>query len=245
MEGYPVLNNPPIVEAIIDIRVSPLVDVNENKISQIRTEAGEAYQSIQALRDINYKFRNASFEQSEIIIRGYLLQSLDGNNKGQFRVDGFTFNRLYPYTSWTDISRNAKMLWEIYKKILSPKQVTRVSTRYINQMQFQSSINEISQFLKTAPNMSMSLKADTKNFLTRATIENIDKQIAATITQTIEQEVTTGNTIVNLDIDVFSQRKFTIQNEQQMWETLEDLRKMKNDIFFESITKSTQNIFNQ
>ena len=50
----------------------------------------------------------------------------------QLRVDGFTFNRLKPYTSWEKIFPRAYRFWKKYLDCVEPVGVTRLATRYIN-----------------------------------------------------------------------------------------------------------------
>jgi uncharacterized protein (TIGR04255 family) len=243
---HPILKNPPIVEAIIDIRVSPVVAIDENKIFEIVSSMGTQYQSIAPLpmRDFKFTVRQASLERTETT-RGYIIQSLDGVNKSQFRIDGFTFNRLPPYTNWEEINQDAKTLWNLYKTKFSPKQISRIAVRYINQMQFDTDIEGIGQYLTTPPKLHEKFELTTKSVFMRATIEDVDKQMAATITQEINQNDSIGITVVILDIDAFSLRKFSIANEEMIWKNFEQLREMKNDIFYRSVTQSAIEFFNK
>jgi len=246
MEKQESLKNPPIVEAIIDIRVSPVVAVSESIIRAIVGDLDEHYQSIAPLpmRDLKVTVGKTALEKTETT-RGYIIQSLDGVNKSQFRIDGFTFNRLQPYTNWEEISRDAKTLWKLYKTKFSPKQISRIAVRYINQMQFDTDIEGISHYLTAPPKLHEIFELPTKNFLMRATIEDIDKQLASTITQEINQDDISGRTVVILDIEAFSTRKFSIANEELMWANFEQLRETKNNIFYKSITQHAIEIFNK
>jgi uncharacterized protein (TIGR04255 family) len=241
--NYEKLKRAPIVEAIIDIRVSPLVVVTKKEILKVREKIGERYPSIETLSAINVPMVGNKIEPPQRTIQGFLVKSIDGAYIGQFRTDGFAFNRLYPYTTWEDIKKNAIDLWEFYKECMSPKQIARVAVRYVNEMRFPVMFENINQFIETTPNLPSSLKTTTKNFLSRAFLEDIDKQRSANITQTIDQNPNLQETIVSLDIDAFSHRRFTLAREKQVWETLEELREMKNDIFFKSLTQKAINNF--
>ncbi len=243
---YHDLKSPPVVEAIIDIRVSPVVVISKENIQKIVEELGSEYQSFMPLpmRNISLTLKSTTLERLETV-RGYIVQTIDGLNKGQFRVDGFTFNRLSPYTSWEEVKQNAQRLWEAYKKAGKPKQISRIAVRYINQMQLDTDMEGINQYLAMPPNMCEKFKASTKSFFTQATIEDIDEQLAATIIQTINQNDNIGKTDVVLDIDAYSLRKFSISNSEQIWECFEKLRNLKNDIFYESITENAIKHFNQ
>ncbi|MFQ3597438.1 MAG: TIGR04255 family protein [Chloroherpetonaceae bacterium] len=242
---YPVLNHPPIVEAIIDIRVSPVVVISEEKIQKIMGDLSSRYQSITPLpmRNVSLTVERTRVKRLETI-RGYVVQTMDGFNKGQFRTDGFTFNRLPPYTRWEEIKAEAQMLWRAYKDAFTPKQLSRIAVRFINQMRFDGDVESVNQYLTILPSIPENLEATKKSVAIQATIENVDEQIAATIIQTITHDDNIGRTTVILDIDAYSLRKFTINNDAMIWEYFEKLRNLKNDIFYKSVTEKAINYFN-
>ena len=70
----------------------------------------------------------------------------------QFRINGFTFNRLKPYTSWGDILPQVKDLWSLYIDIASPESITRIAVRYINNIEIPKPDNIVfSDYLKVPP----------------------------------------------------------------------------------------------
>ena len=42
-----------------------------------------------------------------------------------FRADGFTYNRLQPYTSWDAVLPEALGLWELFVQTVVPVSITR------------------------------------------------------------------------------------------------------------------------
>jgi uncharacterized protein (TIGR04255 family) len=241
--NHPALKNPPIVEAIVDIRVAPPISLEQEQILLVKQKIGGQYQSIEALNVVDIALVGMQMEKPRTTVRGYLIKSIDQVNIAQFRVDGFAFSRLSPYTTWEELNRNAKQMWALYEDTFSPKQIVRIAVRYVNQMRFPVTIQEASQYLKISPSLPEDMRMKTKSFLTRTFIEDIDKQISASITQTLDENPNKIETIASLDIDTFSHRKFTPEN-QEIWTTFDELRVMKNKIFFESITTEAQNLFN-
>ena len=67
-------------------------------------------------------------------IVGFQFRSADGLDIAQFRVDGFIYNRLKPYTSWDAIFPRATDLWEAYRRVAAPQMVTRLALRYLNRI---------------------------------------------------------------------------------------------------------------
>jgi len=62
------------------------------------------------------------------------------------------------------------------------------------------------------------------------------------ITQTMEKPTENQRLPLILDIDVFSEISF-INSDEEMWNKFEKLRKFKNDVFFDSITEKTKELF--
>ena len=60
-----------------------------------------------------------------------MLKSHDGLSIAQFRIDGFTYNRLRPYPSWEDILPEAIRLWRIYVATVVPEGIARAAVRYV------------------------------------------------------------------------------------------------------------------
>lgn len=57
---------------------------------------------------------------------GYRFISSDSKQVAQFRVDGFTFNRLAPYTAWNEIVPQVFELWGHYTRTAQPQMIVRV-----------------------------------------------------------------------------------------------------------------------
>src|SRR5262249_9107418 len=61
--------------------------------------------------------------------------SADGRDVVQFRNDGFTYNRLAPYTSGDAVIEEALRVWPAYLEVLARPDVKRIAMRYINRME--------------------------------------------------------------------------------------------------------------
>ena len=67
-------------------------------------------------------------------LRGYSFFGADSKEIVQFRIDGFTFNRLAPYVSWEDMYSKAAAAWQHYRLGLPDAKVTRLATRFLNRI---------------------------------------------------------------------------------------------------------------
>jgi uncharacterized protein (TIGR04255 family) len=100
---------------------------------------------------------------------------------------------------------------------------------------------ELKEYLTAPPTIPEGLNQELSSFLTRVEIR--DPTIAAhgILTQALEGVHENYAPIV-LDIDVFIARQFEPQD-QEFWNSLDQLRDFKNTVFFESITEKTTELF--
>lgn len=170
---------------------------------------------------------------------GYFFRSEDKLDVAQFRKDGFTYNRLKPYTSWDEIFSKAKQLWEIYLEALSPQVVTRVAVRYINNMRFQLPVQNIEEHFNIALSIPKGVPQVFSNYLNKTVVFDDQKNIEAAITFVMEPSKDKTHGIVILDIDVYKNGRFPPHDLEQLWDIFNDLHDMKNHIFFGYITEET------
>jgi len=240
------LNNAPIVEAIIDFRVKLPSGYNVTEFSSLKETLSKSYPQM----DESWAFeggimvKNKQIEQivKDKGLRGYFFKSSDGKNVAQFREDGFTLSRLKPYSNWETVLAEAKKLWALYLRTAPPELVTRLATRYINRMDIPLPINDFGQYLTAPPIIPESLPQDVSRYLTRVTIRDPDFEIKANIIQALEKSSKPGYVAIILDIDVYKQME-TGFSENQIWPIFENLRNLKNRIFFDSITEETARLF--
>src|SRR5258708_35248458 len=61
-------------------------------------------------------------------------QDSAGSLVAQFRIDGFTFSKLEPYTTWEEVFAEASRLWQLYVAKAQPPEVIRVAVGCINRL---------------------------------------------------------------------------------------------------------------
>ncbi len=168
-------------------------------------------------------------------LRGFLFKSADGLNIAQFRVDGFTFNRLKPYTSWEEVFPEAIRLWRSYAATVSPEYVSRLALRYINRLNIPVPVEDFSLYLTSPPGIPPDLPQEISSFLTRVVLHESVLGLAANITQALEQGLDPSSVTVILDIDAYKVGEFDPHG-AEISEVLAALRVFKNRIFFGSLT---------
>jgi uncharacterized protein (TIGR04255 family) len=241
---YQILRKAPITEALIDIRVKLTPDLDVRKIDSIYESIKNEYplKQEQKISQVHVEQKpGEDIVKSLIKISGYRYISSDEKRIVQVRLDGFTFSRLHPYTTWEDLRSEAYRLWLLYKEITSPELIIRVALRYINNLNIPMPIKDFSDFLTAPPPVPEGLPQGVSSFLTRVFIHEPTIRANAIITQALEQVVTDVVPII-LDIDVFKLQSEGIE-EKEVWDAIGKLHDFKNQIFFKSITDKLKEMY--
>ncbi|MBL7131145.1 MAG: TIGR04255 family protein [Candidatus Omnitrophica bacterium] len=240
--------NPPITEALLDIRVNLPKEITLDTLATFQGEIKERFPT----KKEKYKWEGGVQFQAggapKIIPSssgtiGYLFHAADGKKIVQARLDGYTFNKLKPYTNWEEFHSEAKELWEIYLKIAKPVNVTRVALRYINRIEIPLPFKDFKEYILTVPEIGDNIPSALSGFFTRLIIPNPDIQADAVITETMEKIDDKAKVLPFIfDIDVSRKYVFEPQSDE-IWQTLNKLREFKNQIFLNSMTEKAKELF--
>ncbi len=237
------LNNAPIVEAVIDIRVKLPTNVGLKKLALINDSIIAQYPKRRVRRRFEgrIEFKVGKPPKQAAVDKGpdgYIYTANNEKQVVQIRLDGFTFSRLKPYQKWDNMRDEARRLWELYIKFASPELISRIAVRYINRLDIPLPIKDFGDYLSSPPIIPATLPQGVSNFLTRVVINEPNLKASAAITQAFEPQTSKDFITILLDIDVFRQVQFDIDS-VETWELLEGFRHFKNDIFFGSVTEKT------
>jgi len=237
------LKNVPIIEAIIDFRVRLPVEFDAKEFSSLREDLSDKYTKIEKGRivgSIKVKDDKPVVEPpKDTGIKGYWFTSRNKKEVAQFRIDGFTFSRLQPYTKWESVLDEAKRLWELYSLKSSPQVVERISARYINRIDIPSK-SDLEEYFTASPVLPKKLPQELSQFFTRLVVH--EKDLAASIIQTLVQSKKPEHIGVILDINVLKENVKGI-SDKSIWSTMKRMREFKNRIFFELIKEKTARLF--
>ncbi|MCX5999395.1 MAG: TIGR04255 family protein [Chloroflexi bacterium] len=240
------LKNAPVVEALIDLRVTLPSTFDVAGLALLKDTLQADYPKAAERREFEGGLEVAdkrvqhTFEDKGL--HGYQLRSGDDTQVAQFRRDGFTFSRLKPYTEWETVLAEARRLWELYCTKASPDVVTRIAVRYINQLSIPSPIGDLAGYLTAPPRVPPTLPQEMSNFLTRIVLRDAELDIQANIIQALQRGPKADDFNIILDIDVYKQQQNGFED-GTIWPTFDRLRELKNRIFFDSITEKTARLF--
>lgn len=222
------LDRAPIVEAIFDFRVKARP-----------TFRSDALLSFGATPQLPKRDAHVSTPQLPIAPTAPLgdvvvLKSEDETSQAHFRIDGFTFNRLSPYTSWAELFPQALALWGYYASVAEPIGVTQIGLRYVNRIAIPS-FESIRRHIETAPTIPPELPQALGTFFTRVHLHDLALDLTARVTQSLE--MTKPEPTLILDIFVIKLDGFATTETPPMARAFEQLRRFKNLIFFSSLTE--------
>lgn len=238
------LRNAPIVEAVIDFRVLPGEGTSPDRFASLESTIGMQYshalpmQSVEAQLTLNSERAPSSNTVTAPIGWQYRADSM----VAQFRVDGFTFSKLERYTTWNEVFSEALRLWAVYVRLAEPAQIVRIAVRYINRLQVPVPAR-INDYLEAPPVLPPPISQQLRQFLSRFAIDDITRNASAVIVQASEPMIGPAAIALLVDIDAFKENLAIAPDTAGLPEMFQQLRDLKNDIFFGLITERTAEIY--
>ncbi len=247
MSEWEHLPKAPITEALIDIRVELPSKASVDTLRPFCDEVRIEYPQSRERRKGHAEFTFGKPGQTAITVEpehpdGYVLTSVDGTQIVQVRLDGFTFSRLKPYKTWDHLHQAARPLWARYCDLASPTSVTRIAVRYINRLELPLPVESFKDWLTTTPEIAPALPQGMSGFFLRLNIPFAEPRGFANVTLAIEPGDYTGYVPVIFDIDAFLPGPF-YPKDDAMWDRFTNLRAIKNEVFFNSLTPRTVEMY--
>jgi uncharacterized protein (TIGR04255 family) len=238
------LRNAPIVEAVIDFRVLPRDGVFADRFATLHTAVGTQYSQAVQMRSVEARFvlNQEDPPTSSAATAAVGWQYRADTMVVQFRVDGFTFSKLERYTTWSDVFSEALRLWAIYVRVAEPAEVVRIAVRYINRLQVPVPA-EIRDYLEAPPELPSPISQQLRQFLCRLVIDDATRNSSAVIVQATEPLIGPQAISVLLDIDAFKESLAVAPEDPRLPDMFQQLRDLKNEIFFASITERTAEMY--
>ncbi len=237
------LSRAPITEAIVDFRVKANSEFQVATFADLREVLRGEFPEVAEQKLFQATFGVSKGDllaprETNVGLGGFIFKSSDGLDLVQFRIDGFTYNRLKPYSSWDEIFPRAIELWKLYVEKAKPLFITRLALRYINHIEISG--RSFEKFMTAPPRLTEQIDLDVKGFLTRITVQDRDTEMLAHVTQALQDDITQPKLI--LDIDAFRKTDLEVEEEQtdlEIQRTFDALRNFKNKMFFASLKEET------
>lgn len=239
------LADPPIREAVLDIRVPGPPGVHPQELREALTSV-EPFPEIQDLKQGSIAFRlspggepESHSESTEVVgVRG---ATEDGLWIVQYRHGGMTFSRLRPYPGWDTFLDRARPFVERFIEAVRPPVVERLALRYINVFRLPNPCDPADYFV-APPSLPEALSLHVGSLVSRLTVRDPATGLQAHVAHVLQDDLQPDMMGMILDIDVFRAARLDA-DASRLWSDLDELRKLKNRIFFESITDRNAEIY--
>ncbi|MBI2423057.1 MAG: TIGR04255 family protein [Candidatus Hydrogenedentes bacterium] len=236
------LASPPIIEAVLDIDCDLPPD---REFTALETEARERYHASYPGFETRFMFEHEFETQAGIPsktstrhgIQGYLFRSDDGRQLVQVRNEGFTFNRLSPYSSLDDYMPEIARTWRIFVEITSPVSIRVIRLRFINRILLPLELGkvELNDYLTVGPRLPSSSDFTFTGFLNQSLA--IEKSTGSEVKTTLtSQPIENGKLPVIFDIIVAGGGQMDCGDWSAIASKIRLLRSLKNRIFRDTLT---------
>ncbi len=238
------LTKAPIVEASIDVQVEPpLPHLDDlDRFGELaREEFPERKRVVQWQGSVDLSVDEPKVTSPSPEVKGYAFWAADKKRVMQARVNGFSFSHLAPYDRWAALRDDARMWWTTFCGVSKAVQVSRYALRFVNRVDLPLPMNDFGDYFRTIPRVADGLPQSLSGAFMRLVVPFDNATVI--ITQAIDEAGVTSECIpVILDIDVFQTGTLRVDGDE-LWERLETLRQIKNDVFFKSLTPLAWRLF--
>jgi uncharacterized protein (TIGR04255 family) len=244
------LAHAPITEAVIDLRVEIEEGIDVSSLDTATIEAATGYKRIGPLVAGEFGIiidmegaQGAAVSQDGVRTLGSRFHSADEKYVAQLSIHGLTFSRLAPYENWPTLTAEARRVWAVYSRCIKPRNISRVATRFINDLRLpMNSGAEFTTYLTSSLGLHDPAFRGISSFLVQYEGRDADSQATVRCTQALRPERYDGVLPVIIDIDVFRVQQFSF-DETRVWAYLDRLRDIKNRVFFSLLTEACVELY--
>lgn len=250
---YPNLPKAPIVEGLIQFQVKQSQGTNVETTKHFADRLVDRYKISGELRDLHAQLVVKQHAKDQppappqpipLTHRGYRLERQDPLFIVHATIGELLVSRLKPYSTWEDLQSEMELVWKIYCDVCNPEAVTRVGTRFINQLELPIENLDLDDYLTSPPPIPKKLPQTFEEFLTRIVIPHDETGAHIALSLATGTPAAGGKTLpVMLDIDVFKANLDLSVGSDDIWVLLARMREIKNETFFASVTEKALKLF--
>lgn len=247
----PKLKNAPIIEAVLDIDcdMPPGQEISTLEASA-RASFQPQYPKFQTIfnQELRLEPKLGAPAQVSTLHKMQGLQFLqdDGRQLVQVRTQGFSFNRLAPYSTLDDYLQEMERTWNLFVKLASPVQVRVIRLRYINRILLpKPGVKvQLDDYLKIGPHLPDEEKFELIGFLHQHAAVEVETKNQVNIILAAQPP---ENDMLPLIFDITAASATTQEpgNWAAIAEKIQSLRHLKNRVFRNTITEKCISLFQQ
>jgi uncharacterized protein (TIGR04255 family) len=247
----PKLKNAPIVEAIFDIDCSLASGFDVAALEARAKELyGDKYPDLnkQMIQEFKIETRDSAAQATttQVATRSLQFRSQDGKQIVQVRTEGFSFNRLAPYTTLDDYLPEIERTWRLYVDLALPVQTRTIRLRYINRILVPMTGDhfDADEYFNIGPRQPDAESLRMTGFIVRQNAVEPDTGLEASWVLT-PQTAPGDKAPMLFDITVGRPVAGEPGNWAEIRASIDALRALKNRIFGNSVTAKCIELFQQ
>lgn len=245
------LLRPPIIEAVLDVDcdMPPGFDLTAVE-GPAQNRFRETYPKLQKRLMQEHKIETQPDTPPKMSTR-HATQAFqfihgDGKQLVQVRAEGFSFNRLAPYTSLDEYLPEIERTWRLFVSIAMPVQIRAVRLRYINRilLPMPEPRLQLENYLKVGPRLPDEDKLTFTGFLNQHTAVEAGTGNQVNIVLTTQPPEEKRLPLI-FDITVASPATGEVENWACLLAQIQAIRFLKNRVFRNTLTERCLNLFQQ
>ena len=242
-KDWPKLDKPPVVLALFQMKYKwdeESLDSFVSLDSEIRKKFPKMVKNIAARIDIHsdgiHVGRTTVTGSSDAKIDRYTYLSEDQKSKLVITEDAVSYIDEREYTGWEHFSNEVRDCLAFLSPVLDNKVITRTSIRFVNNFEFDT-FEDPEEYVKTMIVSSEDevLPYPVLKYGFRMMLD-VNDNVYSIVNQNFDSP--DGKPVYIFDIDVLDRRNIVFDPEIIL-SVIEDLRIVKNDIFFKNLTQKT------
>ena len=179
-------------------------------------------------------------------MQGFRLTSITNPDIIMVFPEGVAAARLAPYYGWEQLRNKAQRAWSEWHRLGNPASIQRIGVRYINRLDLpvnHSTQLELNDYLNFFPKVPRFSRWPLVGFVAQVTVPTDLDKWSVSLTSTIVNPPPLINTVsILLDIDIFRSEEIPTK-EDLLWNCIDLVRPLKNQIFEACITDSSRKLF--
>jgi uncharacterized protein (TIGR04255 family) len=235
------LKNPPIIEALFDLRFVPsearplsMFEDLARSIAGVDSEV-QRLESVEALLAKGPKDGRMSFTAKPSQVDGFIATNKLANRIVTVGRDKLTVGQRAPYDGWDAAFGTMARAFDLYTAAVHPLSVKRVAARFINQIEIPLERFDLDDYLLWSLGMPESFPWAAVEYNHRTVIHNETDNLLAIVILRDGKQPAQGSRMI-IDIDVISGTKLdpTVSAVSKVFASI---RAFKNSIFFGMVTE--------
>ena len=245
------LSRPPIVEAVLDIDcdMPPTTEFAALE-APARDRFGSQYPKFRTQFIKEHLIKQEGSAPPEMSVRqgiqAFRFFQDDEKQLVQVRPQGFSFNRLAPYSSLDYYLPEIERTWRLFVELAAPAQIRLIRLRYINRILLPVTAGrvELDDYLRVGPRLPDGLDLTLAGFLHQYSAVQAGTENRVNIVLTAQPQEGDKLPVV-LDIEAFKSADQDPNDWPSVHADIQSLRVLKNLVFEKSLTTRCVKLFQQ